>query len=308
MKKLVTMLLCLVLVIGTACMFGCGDATFNGNYKEVSADSTEVQEFAAATENAENKVVTFGNGADLSVSVKGTAEGKKMDVSATIKATLDTTDPTAPKLTAEGSVKAKITATKDEDKANNADVDAKIYYKDKFVYVTGKIDAAMMSANTQADAKNDVKMKLPVDLDAGIQGVMKNLPIGEITENSEISGGAVVEALNGNVLEMLISAKEEAGDNLKIYIDAENKKVKAEIKIADEEEGSETNVTVYLVYDESYNLIALKIEANVKSADGDLTAELTFKGYTGKVSVPEGIEEDKDYIDMSVMMQALLRA
>lgn len=302
MKKLVTMLLCLVLVIGTACMFGCGDSTFDGNYKEASADSTEVQEFAAAAGEAENKVFTFADGVDLSLSVKGTAEGNKVDVSASVKATVDTTDPTAAKLTAEGSVKAKITATKDEDKANNANVDAKIYYKDKFVYVTGKIDAAMMSANTQADAKNDVKMKLPVDLDAGIQGIMQNLPIDEIPAEM------VADALNnGNVLEMLISAKEEAGDNLKIYIDAENKKVKAEIKIADEEEGSEANVTVYLVYDESYNFVAFKAEAKIKSADGDLTATLIFKGYTGKVSVPEGIETDKDYIDMSVMMQALLK-
>ncbi len=303
MKKLVTLLLCLVLAIGTACMFGCGDATFNGNYKEVTADSEEVQQFAAAADRAENKVVNFGNGADFSLSVKGSAEGMKVDVSAGIKATLDTTDATAAKLIAEGSVKAKVEATDKDKSDSNANVDMKVYYKDKFVYISGKFDAAIMGQAAQADAKNDVKFKLPLDLDSGIQEIIKELPDG-ITDAIDLPIGEVAGLLNGNVLKVLLNAEKESEGNVKIFIDAENKKVKAEIKIVNEQEKSEINGTLYLVYDENYNLIAIKVEAKMKSEEGELTAQLVFKGYTGTVKVPDGIAEDKDYIDLSLMFKS----
>ena len=284
MKKFVTFLVCLVLAISTACMFGCDDGTFKGNYKEVSADSAEVQRFSEEAEQSsgtDNLDIT--KGAEMEIKVKGNAEGMSLDFSAKAKIAQVGEDDN-PVLQAEGAVKGSAEYA-DETQGGNVNVDVKFYYTDGYAYLDGKTKTEIGGITNETELKN----KLPLELEKGLSavtGAASLIPAAGAVEN-------VTGLVEGNIFAQIV-VMAEGQENVKIYLDADARKVKVEFSEANVD-GETVNGTLYLVYDEGYNVSAVKADFKLTTAEsGELSVYFVFKGYAGKVKVPSA-KERKEY-------------
>ena len=276
MKKFVTFLVCLVLAIGTACLFGCDDATFKGNYKEVSADSAEVQQFS---ENAEQSSRTdnldITRGAQMEIKVKGSAEGMNLDFSANAKIAA-TGEDTYPVLQAEGAVKGSMEYV-DETESGNVNLNVKFYYTDGYAYLNGTTKTEIGEIKNETELKN----KLPLELEKGlsaITGAASLLPAAGAVDN-------IFDLAEGNIFAQIV-VMAEGQENIKIYLDADARKVKIEFSEANVD-GETVSGTLYLVYDAGYNVSAVKADIKIATADSEENSVyFVFKGYTGTVKVP----------------------
>lgn len=291
MKKLLTVLL--AAVMAAACCFGltaCGDSTFNGNYKEVSAE--EQQAFVQAASEAEQNTISLVNGADLSVTAKGTMEGVKVDVSLSLKAAAVGEGDDAD-FQAEGSVKAKVeqpatSADAGEDASGfmlgNVNADLKVYYTQGYGYANGTVQIG----DTE-EGKTTLKNKTAIDLSdlSDILGMASSVSEDVGQYAGLLQGGLLDSVMNMSAWMQL----DQSGNNsINVLFDLDNKKVKADIAITDE--GATVNGTLYLVFDENYNLIAIKADINIANAESkeELTVNVTFKGYNGKINLPAASE------------------
>lgn len=292
MKKLVTLLVCLVLVIGTIGMVGCGDSTFSGNYKEITADSEEVQQFSEKT--AQSEMIDITKGAEIEVEVKGTASDMKIDLSANVKFAVVGEGEEA-ELQGEGKVKGEV---KGEDGSGDGNIN--FYYTAGKAYVDGKI-------NTKADGEtNETELKhyLALDLEAGLGGIA-GTAVGMISSRLDVDTGEAMGLIQGNVFANVV-AMADAEEGIKVSLDADARKVKIELSDLTEEE-MKISGAVYVVYDEDYNMSGIKVDLKVKDADGnELTVYAVIKGYTGKVSVPSE-EKLTGYVDASLLLSAMFK-
>ena len=292
MKKIITLLLCLAISLGMVSMVGCGDATFNGNYKEVTEE--QQAEFVQAAAEAEQTSISFANGADLSLSVKGKVKNDDVDVNIDASVNLKAVAITAEEKTdyqAELSVKAKVDGIPTVDKI---DADVKAYYADETAFANGSVQIGK-DADGKIDLKNFISLK-GMDLSSLMSmvsgmagGATSDLPVEQI---SELLGSNLLTNLVAYA--DLMSENEESTASIKLLFDLDAKKVKAEIKA--EIEDTKIESTIYLVFDEKYNVIAIKVEAKATMNGNDISANFSFKGYNGKVNLPS--ENDrKDYKD-----------
>ena len=307
MKKLVTMLLCLVLVIGTACMFGCGDATFNGNYKTVTEEeqATFVQE-AAKAEKASISSIDFTKGADVSLSVKGKVKNDdvnvNVDASVSLKAIAVTVDEKTD-YQAEVAVKAKADGVPTVEKV---DADVKAYYADETAYLNGSVQIGK-DAEGKIDLKNFISLKgmdiqSLIAMVSGMAGdAMDELPI-DIDQISGILDTNLIQTVVG--LSALVNMSEESGISVNLLFDLDANKVKAEIKV--DKDDTKIDGALYIVLDENYNLTAVKIELKATVDGGDISVDFSFKGYNGKVNVPNE-NERKDYKDFNTDAELQLK-
>lgn len=284
MKKFVVFLVCLVLAIGTACMFGCDDGTFKGNYKEVSADSAEVQQFSENAEKSsrtENLDIT--RGAQMEIKVKGSADGMTLDFSANAKIA-QVGEENYPVLQAEGAVKGSMEYV-NETQGGNVNLDVKFYYTDGYAYLNGKTETEIGGVKSETELKN----KLPFELEKGlsaITGAASVLPGADDIED-------IAALAEGNVFAELVLMA-EGQENVKIYLDADARKVKVEFSEANVD-GETVSGTLYLVYDAGYNVSAVKADFKMAAADSEeISVYFVFKGYTGTVKVP-GEKERQEY-------------
>lgn len=276
MKKFVTFLVCLVLAIGTASLFGCDDATFKGNYKEVSADSAEVQQFS---ENAEQSSRTdnldITRGAQMEIKVKGSAEGMNLDFSANAKIAA-TGEDTYPVLQAEGAVKGSAEYV-DEAEGANVNLDVKFYYTDGYAYLDGKTKVVIGGIKNETELKN----KFSLELEKGLGEIMGATSF--LSAAVEIDG--VADLAEGNIFAQIV-VMAEGQENIKIYLDADARKVKIEFSEANVD-GETVSGTLYLVYDAGYNVSAIKADIKIATAESEeISVYFVFKGYTGTVKVP----------------------
>lgn len=284
MKKFVTFLLSLILALGTVCLFGCDDATFKGNYKEVSADSAEVQQFS---ENAEQSSRTdnldITRGAQIEIKVKGSAEGMTLDFSANAKIAA-TGEDANPVLQAEGSVKGSAQYV-DETEGANADVNVKFYYIDGYAYLDGKTEIVVGGIKNETELKN----KFPLELEKGLGEIMGATSFFP----AAVEIGGVADFAEGNIFAQIV-VMAEGQENIKIYLDADAKKVKVEFSETDID-GETVSGTLYLVYDAGYNVSAVKADIKITTAESEeMSVYFVFKGYTGKVKIPSE-KERKEY-------------
>ena len=286
MKKLITLFLCLVLIVGTVGMTAC-DSTFNGRYKEVSADSAEVQQFSEETENASQKDnFDITKGAEIQIKVNGVADNVKINFSANAKIAA-VGEGTNLVLQAEGSVKGKAESSAAND-SGSVDVDLKFYYTDGYGYINGKSKINAAGINNETELKN----KIPLELEKGL-GEMESIA-SSIPSASDFKSFA--ELVDGNIFAALV-AKSNEQEGIKIYLDVDARKVKVEISGV-KENGVTGKGTIYLVYDESYNLSAFKLDVKVTSADNEeVSLFFVFKSYSGTVKVPSEKEREayKDF-------------
>ena len=286
MKKIVTFLLSVVLIIGTACMFGCGDATFNGNYKEVSASSAEVQQFSADTESAsrsENFDIT--KGAEMELKLNGTAEGVDVDLEANFKIA-SVGDDTYLALQSEGAVKGTISGTFEKIEGN-ADIDVKFYYTDGYGYLNGKFTMEISGVSNETTLKNKIPLELEKGIDSIINDVSNTLP--DIRDLAELA--------DGNLFVTLVAMSENL-NGVKLYLDADARKVKVEFSSIKIDE-IKCDGELYLVYDEQYHMSAFKVDVKITTAAGEeMTVYFMFKNYSGTVKVPS--EKDREeYADFA---------
>lgn len=287
MKKLITLLLCLVIAIGTPCMFGCGDATFNGNYKEVSADSTEVQQFSEAT--AKSEMVDVTKGVEVEFKIKGNAGGSDMDISANVKVAAEG-EGNDVKLQAAGSLKGKVKSSD-----ANADMNFNIYYTNGYGYIGGKMKATASGTS----AEEELKFKMRWDIENSLNEIM-----GIASDEIDLPAGEMEGLTQGNVFANLI-AEFEGQEGVKIYIDADGRKARIEVSEFDVE-GTKLSGAIFFVYDENYNMTAFKLDFKAKTAENEeVSAYLVIKGFNGTVTLPSETEL-KTYLDFSLTAGAML--
>lgn len=283
MKKFVAFLVCLVLAIGTACMFGCDDGTFKGNYKEVSADSAEVQQFS---ENAEKSSRTdnldITRGAQIEIKAKSNAEGMTLDFSADAKIA-QVGEDNYPVLQAEGTVKGSMEYV-DGTQGGNVNLNVKLYYTDGYAYLNGTTKTEIGGVKSETELKNKLSFELEKGLSA-ITDAVSLLPAAAIDNVADLAEGNVFA-------EFVVMA--EGQENVKIYLDADARKVKVEFSEANVD-GETVSGTLYLVYDSGYNISAVKADFKTATADSEeISVYFVFKGYTGTVKVPSE-KERKEY-------------
>ena len=287
MKKLLTLLVSAIMAV--ACCFGltaCGDATFNGNYKEVSEE--QQAEFVQAASEADQTSISFANGADFSLSVKGKVKDDdqtiNVDASVNLKAVANTVDEKTD-YQAELAVKAKVDGIPTIEKV---DADVKAYYVDETAYANGYVQIGK-EADGKINLKNYMSLK-GMDL-SSLMGMASGMANGAM---SDLPTEQVAGLLDANLLATLVAyaelTSEQEGMDIKLLFDINAKKVKAEINA--EIEGKKVNGALYLVFDENYNLIAIKAEVKLTIDGNDISINLSFKGYMGKVNVPS--ESDRE--------------
>lgn len=288
MKKLLTLVVSLVMIIGSMTLFAC-DSSFDGNYKEVT--TAEAQSFVNEAKNAEKAAteIIFGMEMSAKVSVKGKDEaGKDIEGKITAEAKSGVVNENEFKLAA----KAEISTS------GIAEADA---YNGKFeAYATdGKIylKAALKD-------KDEMKMSADLGLDQ-IKAMMNPDAMSAILGNSV---GMLEMALQ--MVDNLDQVQAMLGDGvIKFYIDADAHKIKIELNVnantlskdakAMVEEvlglkGLDVSGNVFLAFDDNYNFTGIKVDVKVKTSEMEVSAEVSLKAYSGSVSVPskfEGYEE-----------------
>ena len=294
MKKLFALLLCAVLASGVATgLVGCGDNTFNGNYKEVASE--EQTEFLNGVANAEHYSITVENGVDAEVKVKGglllknffgTDISIDMDVSGNVKAKV-VGEGENKDMVAEGAAKADITVitsktqkpaddvqpqaaeptdgndAEGQSEPTKANVDVKAYYTEGFAYINGVINGEEKKGKKAVDIKEDLFDK--------VSSVTDGISLGSETVSGVAQGdllGQLYAAINGK-------------EGVKFLFDLSDKKVKVVLENfnANDKDGTVINGELYFIYDKDFNLAAIKADVKVKfDEEHELSVYISFKG------------------------------
>ena len=272
MKKILAVIVCAILALGAMSMFGCGDATFNGNYKEASAAT--IEEFAQNTEKGEGfDVQTSGFLMELKTTTKSAMEmmGVKMDINAESSANLKISNKDG-KIQAAGSSKtnsvSKITGGENAG-TTTVNEEAEVYYNEGWAYRKLK------------DADGETKVKVQISIESAIGSVIGGAEAGEDSSMPNIFDKELFATLY---------AEMGKTEGVKILIDAEARKVKIDVEGVTQG-AVKASGAIYLAYDANYNLIAMKYDIKMDMGEyGSITIYLLVKGYDGAVSLPSDLD------------------
>ena len=211
----------------------------------------------------------------MEIKVKGSAEGMNLDFSANAKIAA-TGEDTYPVLQAEGAVKGSAEYV-DEAEGANVNLDVKFYYTDGYAYLDGKTKVVIGGIKNETELKN----KFSLELEKGLGEIMGATSF--LSAAVEIDG--VADLAEGNIFAQIV-VMAEGQENIKIYLDADARKVKIEFSEANVD-GETVSGTLYLVYDAGYNVSAIKADIKIATAESEeISVYFVFKGYTGTVKVP----------------------
>ena len=154
MKKLITILLCAVMALSVVAMTGCGDSTFNGNYKEATAE--EVAAYAqTVSQDANNATLDYNSGIEVSVK----SEMKITDATSTVEENAEIKGKAIAKdnaLQMESSF--KMSMENSVDATASVSIEGNAYFANDYIYANAKVT----SADQTADQK--VKVNMPFDV------------------------------------------------------------------------------------------------------------------------------------------------
>lgn len=138
MKKLLTLVMCLVLAIGVMGFTACGDSTFKGNYEEV--DKATAAEFAESV-NGESSVLDMKSGMEMEFSMEMDGE-MEFSMEYDLKCAYNAQQ----QIEMEGSVKGK---------GEGQSIKGDIYYSNGFMYINS----------------DGMKIKQAVDYEEFLEGI-----------------------------------------------------------------------------------------------------------------------------------------
>lgn len=264
MKKLITIMLCLILSLSVFATVGCGGGSvFNGNYKE--ATETEVEAFAQAVAEAEKgEEFNYNSGVKLELEISVESSEYNMDLSAEIKSiAVEEKLQMAGEMTMSGIMPG---AEEEVEESNSA----KIYYVDDYMYLDTKIEGEEMK----------IKQPMTVDEFIGSAGSMGNMGDMGLDLDSVTSLSQLLESM-GEI------------PNVKISIDNGKSNNKIKIEATDEEMGAVG--TAILVYDASYNLIAAKVEMEMSMQISDtesmaMSTSVVIEPWSGSIDLPSDLD------------------
>ena len=264
MKKLLTVVLSVALILSSLTLFAC-DSTFDGNYKEASAE--EAQVFMAKAEGKESKVsVNSGIEYEIKIQSKYKADGK--EESGKLTFSLKTT---------KGDDGLKAAAKMEtESSATDGAIKTEVYATDNSTYV-------------KTTAKGETaKIKIESNFNAYFNTLYKTI---------ESFGGEAISEIS----EMLYAPKAVAAEfpegGVKFYFDdgETSKKFKAEIDV--EKDGMKVKGTAYIAFDADFNTIGTKVDISMSGENEEMTLYMVSKAYDGKVSLPSDLDTYKSGTD-----------
>lgn len=265
MKKLFAIAITLLMLFGTTTLVACDD-TFNGNYKEASANETQnFIEKVAENNQEEDALADAMLGMELSanVTVKGKDENgneKSGKLLADVKTTVE--NGTELKLSAKAEISgdSELPAGKLE-----------AYASDGKLYVNSTIKGLEMKGYVE----------IPLDT---VKGVLNVNTLGSVAGSSLDMGDALSEIDADAIAELQGKYGENA---IKFYLDESANKLRVDIDIKDAEDFTGSlKGSVYFAFDKDYKFTGIKIDVDYVVGDMQTDINVVVKAYTGKVDVP----------------------
>lgn len=264
MKKILAVLLVAVLAIGCFALTACGgDATFGGNYEEATAEDILV--FATEAENAGGSSdIDLADGCEVKMIVKNMPQPMApygygvADMEMTLRIVSENGA-----MKAEGTAKGKTKLTSGMYSGMESDTTGKVYWTDGYMYVTEDVTQRFQGQTATGNVKN----KMPVTLDAYLDGQM-----------SELDGFDFEE-----LVPMALTLGEKMG--LSIARDENSTKIKFVIP-----ENNSVGGEIIFVFDANYNLTSMRYDVTIGSGEDAFEMDITYKPYSGSVSLPNDLD------------------
>lgn len=259
MKKLLSILMCFILVLGTVGLVGCGDTTFNGNYKAL--EPAEAAQFKEEIDASSGEQLDGFDGVEVELKIKGSSVEfsgfQAVELSCYYKAVKNAEN----KVEMSGWINFKMNYG-----GQDINVRADVYYRgDGYLYM--KVNMAVIS----------LKMKQEIVLEDYFLDFSKYDPIK-------------AEGLN-EIFEEFIS-QGEFGDAIKLYLDKGETQNKLKIELNDfVVNGGSVSGEFYYVYDVNGNVLACKMDFAGGSDNVGGSIYMTIKRYDGKINLPNDLDD-----------------
>ena len=257
MKKISTIILCMIFALGASVMAGCNEGSvYDGNYSQVQ--KTQMDAFAQsvtdANEEGEQKF-DFSKGFSIKYEMKNRAIDMSMEL-------LTNVTGETKQLYADVSMETIVSK-----------VDMETWYKDGYSFVQAEIH------NVLGEGTTSVKGKAETDFDSALGEMMEAI--------------SVIEEIDFSILGLLEAYGETMG--IKFYIDDSSEQKKCKIELPETNLGDGMyEICIVLVYDANYKLYAIKyeIEGSVTTAGKTETNEIKIEimSSSKSVSYPKDID------------------
>ncbi len=276
MKKLISILMCLVLSLSMAMAIGCGNSEgtgkiFEGKYTETTSENLKT--YAAEVDKVEDaEDLNFAKGLamnyQMTMNMKQGEENLDIEMLMNIRTSIK-----------DGKFKMSAVSTTD------AETDVKDNQTaDMVIEALGGIDMELYFNDNNYYAKmEDAKYYIPFNVDDAVDAV---------EEDFETALDYVIEL--DDAIEMITSqtgAKlyiDESGDNTKIKIEA---KASAVVNSS----SNEGTMTIVFVFDKNHKLVAYQMEMTSTgkmfgTSEGSMTVKLGIEPYSGNVDMPKDLD------------------
>lgn len=258
MKKLLTVFLCLLLCFTAISFVGCGGDAFDGKYEEATQE--EVALYAQQIEeNKAETAIDYSTGVQVKMSFS--MEYGETSAKGDIDYKMSLVDE---QLAMSGNMKME---------AAGLDMDCAVYYSDGYFYYAMKTSGVELKIKKQTSI--DEVMEEWVDAYAG--------------DISDINLSSLLE-----LVDMYEKMKDEVEVEIdtKFFMEKKDDGVKIKVSISQKEtDDTTTNQDYYLMFDASYNLIGVKIDA----VYGNQYVHASIAPYSGNVDAPSNKTEYMDF-------------